>query len=53
VTKKNLQSLRKYFEKFFRVQTRRRAEFFEVLNSCLPFMAPELRLRKSTCDPFL
>ena len=36
---------------FFRVQTRRLATSFEPLNSSLPLSAPELRARKTMCDP--
>jgi len=35
---------------FFRVQTRRFVAFFEPLNSSLPLLAPELHVRKATCD---
>ena len=40
-------------KKFFLVQTRRLATFFEPLNSSLPFSAPELRARKDTCEPIV
>jgi len=33
------------------VQTRRLATPFELLNSSLPLLAPELHARKVTCDP--
>jgi len=32
------------------VQIRRLAESFEPLNSFLPLSAPELQVRKATCD---
>jgi len=38
-------------KKFFRMQTRGLAMSFEPLNSSLLLSAPELRLRKATCDP--
>jgi len=36
---------------YFRVRTRWLAESFDLLNSTLPRLAPELRARKATCDP--
>jgi len=38
-------------KKFYRVQTRRLAVSFELLNSSLLLSVPELRSRKATCDP--
>jgi len=36
---------------FFLVQTRRLADLFEPLNSSPPLSAPELSVRKATCNP--
>jgi len=38
-------------KKLFRVQTRRLAASFELLNSSLPLSAPELHAHKAMCNP--